>query len=540
MVKYVSFFLILLPGYVWAQQYQFTHDDTLRGTITPQRTWWDLTYYHLKIRLNVKDSSLAGSNEIWYKVLESAQEMQIDLQRAMRVTQIVQDGKTLKFRQDDDAYFVTLDKPQLPGHLEAITVYYDGKPHKARRPPWDGGFVYKQDKEGNPFIATACQGLGASSWWPCKDHPYDESDSMRISITVPKPLLDVSNGKLVEVTENADGTRTFNWFVDNPINNYGVNLNAAKYAHWSDTYQGLNGPLALNFYVLPEHLEPARKQFQQVPLMLKAFEYWFGPYPFYKDGYKLVEVPYLGMEHQGSVTYGNKFKNGYLGRDLSGTGWGMKWDFIIVHESGHEWFANNITNRDVADMWIHESFTNYSESLFTEYYYGKQAGADYVIGCRKLIRNDRPVQGIYNVNFSGSGDMYYKGGNMLHTIRQLVNNDERWHQMLLGLNKTFYHQTVTATQIETFMSTFLELDLGKIFDQYLRDIRIPTLEYTFKNGKLEYRWTNCVPGFAMPVKVKLGNSTVNLTPTTDWKRQSAKGNTSLTVDINYYVKSKAI
>jgi aminopeptidase N len=527
---------------VQAQQYEFTHDDTLRGSITPERAWWDLAWYHLTVRVQPTDSTLSGSTLIRYRVLKPGQVMQVDLQRPMRVLGVTQDGKPLSIRQDGNAWFVTLTKPQKPGQTEAITVNYAGRPRVAKRPPWDGGLVWKHDKEGNWFIATACQGLGASAWWPCKDHMYDEPDSMAISVTVPEDLTDVSNGRLRRVTTNPDHTRTFDWYVVNPINNYGVNLNIARYEHWSDTYAGAKGPLSLNYYVLPEHLDSAKTQFRQVPKMLKAFEYWFGPYPFYEDGYKLVETPYLGMEHQSSVTYGNRFRNGYLGRDLSQTGWGLLWDFIIVHESGHEWFANNITYKDVADMWIHESFTNYSECLFTEYYYGKEAGAQYVIGCRANIRNDKPIIGIYNVNHEGSGDMYYKGGNMLHTIRQLVSNDEKWRQLLRGINKTFYHQTVTTNQIEQYMIQQTGLNLKPVFDQYLRDVRLPVLEYRPVAGGMQYRWANIVPGFAMPVRVCLGETGPYraITPTAQWKTLPANDEKTLTVDANYYVLSKAV
>ncbi len=543
-MKRILFFLLvcLLPGVSRAQTTAFTHDDTLRGSITPQRAWWDLTYYHLSIQLLPADSAVRGSNVIAYTVLKPAQELQVDLQRPLRITRVEQDGKRLAFRRDGDAFFVTLTKPQRTGSAERVTVFYEGKPRVARKPPWDGGFVWARDSTKEWFIATACQGLGASAWWPCKDHMYDEPDSMHISATVPKPLTDVSNGRLLSTTDNQDGTRTFRWFVANPINNYGVNVNAARYAHWSDTYAGEKGTLALNFYALPEDEDRARRQFKQVPMMLKAFEHWFGPYPFYEDGYKLVQVPYLGMEHQSSVTYGNRFTNGYLGRDLSGTGWGLLWDFIIVHESGHEWFANNITYRDVADMWIHESFTNYSENLFVEYYWGKAAGAQYAIGCRNNVRNDSPIIGVYNVNNSGSGDMYYKGGNMLHTIRQIVNDDEKWRQLLRGLNKTFYHQTVTTAQIEQYMSREAGCDLQKIFDQYLRDIRIPVLDYTLKNGVVKFRWSNCVAGFDMPVRVCFADSAVytNIRPTTAWQTMPAKNGTSLNVDANYYVNVRQV
>jgi len=541
-MRFILLFCCLLPLFAAAQRYEFTHDDTLRGSITPQRVWWDLKYYHLSIKVQPSDSTVGGSTVIAYKVLKPNQTLQVDLQRPLKVTKIEQDGQELTYRQDGDAYFVTLKKPQKTGQREQLTVFYGGKPRRAKNPPWDGGFVWARDSTKQWFIATACQGLGASAWWPCKDHMYDEPDSMLISVTVPEPLTDVSNGMLRRVTKNGDSTQTFDWFVGNPINNYGVNVNAAQYVHWADSYAGEKGKLALNFYALPEDEAQARKQFQQVPLMLKAFEHWFGPYPFYEDGYKLVQTPYLGMEHQSSVTYGNRFKNGYLGRDLSGTGWGLLWDFIIVHESGHEWFANNITYRDVADMWIHESFTNYSENLFVEYYYGKEAGAQYVIGCRNNVRNDRPIIGIYNVNRSGSGDMYYKGGNMLHTIRQIVNDDERWRQLLRGMNKTFYHQTVTTKQIETYVSQQAGHNFQKVFDQYLRDPRIPTLEYRMENGVVEYRWANCVAGFDMPVRVCLdeANAYQNLKPTNTWRTFAAKGAISLNVDANYYVNVKRL
>lgn len=534
--------LWLMPALTVAQHYEFTHDDTLRGSITPERAWWDLTFYHLRVQVQPTDSTLHGSTLIRYRVLKAVQTMQVDLQRPLRVERIEQDGQPLRFRQDGNAYFVTLTKKQQPGHTEAVTVHYSGKPRVAKRPPWQGGLVWSRDRTGNWFIATACQGLGASAWWPCKDHMYDEPDSMAISVTVPEDLTDVSNGRLRRVTTNPDHTRTFDWYVQNPINNYGVNMNIARYDHWAEKYAGEKGTLDLNYYVLPEHLDSAKTQFQQVPKMLKAFEYWFGPYPFYEDGYKLVEVPYLGMEHQSSVTYGNHFRNGYLGRDLSRTGWGLKWDFIIVHESGHEWFANNITYKDVADMWIHESFTNYSEGLFTEYYYGKDAGAQYIIGCRALIRNDKPIIGIYNVNQEGSSDMYYKGGNLLHTIRHVVNDDEKWHQILRGLNKAFYHQTVTAEQIEQYITKQSGIDLKPVFNQYLRDVRIPVLEYRSTAGGFQYRWTNCVTGFAMPVRVCLGQSGPyqSIQPTAQWKTLPANGAAVLTVDPNYYVLCRQV
>lgn len=516
----------------------YTVDDTLRGSITPQRSWWDLSYYQLDVRVNIEKTSISGSNIIYYKVLRANQVMQIDLQAPMKIEQVLQDGKTQELKRvGRNAYFITLQKPQIPGKRESIIVQYAGVPRKARNAPWDGGFSWDEDKAGKPFVATSCQGLGASVWWPCKDHMYDEPDSMQISITVPKPLMDVSNGRLRSVTENDDSTRTYQWFVQNPINNYGVNVNIGNYSHFSDTLHGEKGILDLNYYVLPENLAKAKTQFQQVKKMLRAFEYWFGPYPFYEDGYKLVEVPYLGMEHQSSVTYGNGYRNGYLGRDLSGTGWGNKWDFIIVHESGHEWFANNITYKDMADMWVHESFTCYSECLFTEYYWGKAAGAEYMLGCRKMIENKAPMISAYNVNAEGPIDIYFKGGNLLHMIRQIVKNDDQWRDILRGLNQEFFHQTVETAQIEQYISKHAGRDLSKVFDQYLRTTQIPQLEYTLRRGKLKYRWTQCIAGFDMPIKVSVDQQPMQmLYPTTAWQTLKVAGK-RLEIDDNFYVQS---
>ncbi len=516
---------------------QFTHQDTLRGSITPERVWWDLTHYNLNVRVNPADSTIRGVNTIHYRVLTPNQVMQIDLQKPMQVEKITQNGKPLEYKRDGNVFFVKLAEKQQSGALNKVDVYYGGKPQVSKNPPWSGGLTWRRDANGKPFIANSNQGDGASMWWPCKDHMYDEPDSMKISVTVPKDLMDVSNGRLRGVDENKDGTKTFHWAVVNPINNYGVNVNIADYAHFGEKYNGEKGQLDCNYYVLKYNLDKAKEQFKQASLMLKAFEHWFGPYPFYEDGFKLVEVPYLGMEHQSSVTYGNKFQNGYLGRDLSGTGWGLKFDFIIIHEAGHEWFANNITYKDVADMWIHESFTAYSESLYLDYHFGKQAANEYIIGTRANIDNDRPIIGYYNVNNSGSGDMYPKGANMLHTLRHLLNNDEKWREILRGLNRDFYHQTVTTQQIENYLSKGFGRDLTPVFNQYLRDVRIPNLEYRVNGKNLSYRWSNVVDGFNMPVRVYLSGKETMLEPTTAWKEMKVGKKADLKVDENFYVTS---
>ena len=521
-------------------QDSLTRQDTLRGSITPERSWWDLNYYDLKVSVDPEARTISGSNTIRYKVLQPGQKMQVDLQEPLKIEAILQDGESLPFESEGNAHFVTLSKQQVPGNFEAIEVRYSGTPREALRAPWDGGFSWKEDGKGQPFAATSCQGLGASAWWPNKDHMYDEVDSMAIRVTVPKPLMDVSNGRLIEVEDHGE-TRTFHWFVSNPINNYGVNVNIADYTHFGATYQGEKGTLDLDYYVLPENLEKAREQFRQVPMMLDAFEHWFGPYPFYEDSFKLVEVPYLGMEHQSSVTYGNGYQNGYRGSDLSGSGWGMKFDFIIIHEAGHEWFANNITYRDIADMWIHEGFTAYSENLYLDYHYGTEAAAAYVIGTRARIENDRPVIGQYDVNKRGSGDMYYKGANMLHTLRQLVEDDELWRSMLRGLNETFYHKTVTTSDIEDYLSEKSGKDLSAFFDQYLRTTMVPTLEYQWVDGVLKYRYTDIVEGFDMPLQVMAAGGERWIFPEREWKTTDFGSRPEdFRVSADFYVDSREL
>ena len=514
-----------------------SRQDTLRGSITPERAWWDLTYYHLDIKVEPDKKYISGSNTVGYKVLESNKVMQIDLQKPMNITSITSKNKELKFTREGNAYFVKKKKKQKKGDVNYIKINYEGFPREAIRAPWDGGLSWKKDENDNHFIATSCQGLGASVWWPNKDHMYDEVDSMLISVNVPKNLTNVSNGRLKKITELDDDTRTFDWFVTNPINNYGVNINIGDYVNFSEVYKGEKGDLDIDNYVLSYNLEKAKEQFKQVPMMIEAFEHWFGPYPFYEDSFKMVEVPYLGMEHQSSITYGNKFQNGYLGRDLSGSGWGLKFDYIIIHEGGHEWFANNITYKDVADMWVHEGFTCYSENLYVDYFFGKDASAEYVIGTRRGISNKKPIIGQYDVNREGSGDMYSKGANLLHTIRQLTNNDELWRQTLRGLNEEFYHSTVTTKEIEEYISNSIGMDLSRIFDQYLRDYRIPVFEFEINNGILSYRWNDVIEGFDMPIEVKIDGETKLLQPTNKFQKLKIK-NLYLNVDKDYYVYSK--
>ncbi|PHQ30539.1 peptidase M1 [Leeuwenhoekiella nanhaiensis] len=519
---------------------EFSKQDILKGSITPERAWWDLNHYDLKVDINPEDEFISGSNTVTYTVLEPNEKIQIDLQEPMKLLRATQNGKELEIDKQGLAHFISLKEKQKKGEQYQLLLKFEGKPRVGARLPWDGGWTWQKDAQGKTFAANANQGIGASIWWPNKDIPYDEADSLDLYITVPKDIMGVGNGRLVD-SSSTETKSTYHWLVKNPINNYAVSADLADYAHFSDSYEGENGTLDLNFYVLKENLEKAKSHFKDVPRMLQAFEHWFGPYPFYEDGYKLVEVPYLGMEHQSNVTYGNKYENGYLGRDLSGTGWGLKFDFIIIHESGHEWFANNITNKDVADMWVHEGFTAYSENLFLDYHYGKEAAADYVIGTRNAIRNDRPIIGIYGVDYEGSGDMYYKGANVLHTVRQLIEDDEKWREILRGLNKEFYHKTVTSAQVEQYISDQSGIDLSQFWDQYLRTTQIPLLQYKTEGKTLKFRYLDIIDGFDMPVKIQVNGSESWIYPTAEWKTEEFQNPIEdVAVDRNFYLESKKV
>ncbi len=541
MKKVVFILLALISFNGFGQNQHFTHEDTLRGSVTPERIWWDLLHYDLSVSVFPETKSISGSNTIQFKTLESNKIMQIDLQAPLQIDQVIYHGKNLSYKKVGAAHFIDLESAPEIGLTDSITIQYSGSPHQAIRAPWDGGFVWKKDKDGNDFIATACQGLGASVWWPCKDHMYDEPDhGIIVRANVPAELVAVSNGRLISTEKAEKKRKVYTWKVINPINNYGVNLNVGNYVNFSEVFDGEKGPLDMSYWVLEYNLDKAKEHFKQAPMMMKAFEHWFGPYPFYEDSYKLVEVPYLGMEHQSSVTYGNHYKNGYLGMDMSYSGWGKKFDYLIIHESGHEWFANNITYKDIADMWIHESFTTYSESIFVEYYYGKEAGAEYVIGSRRGIDNKAKIIGEYNVNHEGDGDMYTKGANVIHTLRQFVPDDEKWRRILRGMNETFYHQTVTTQEIEQFLADSVGMNLDSFFDQYLRQANIPTFEYKVDNGELSYHWTDCIEAFDMPLKISINGESTLIYPTKDWQKLSRTKIEKVEVDKNFYINSKQI
>jgi aminopeptidase N len=532
---------------VTPQSKVFTRSDTLRGSITPERAWWDVLRYDITVKPAFHDKTIVGKNKITYKVLNRSglEKMQIDLQVPLHIDSILYSNTSrLSFSQEGNVWHVEVPD-QKSTSVQSIEVFYSGKPHEAINAPWDGGWTFTRDSLGRPWMTVTCQGVGASIWYPCKDHQSDEPDNgASLTMVVPDTLVAVANGRLQSQVDNQDGTTTYRWHVVNPINNYNIIPYIGKYEHFHEVYNGEKGMLDLDYWVLDYNAARAKQYMpKEVHNTLKAFEYWFGPYPFYEDGYKLVDVPHTGMEHQSAVAYGNWYQPGYRMRDASGTGWGLKWDFIIVHESGHEWFGNNITTKDLADMWVHESFTNYGETLYVDYFFGKLAANEYNEGIRKGIRNDRPIIPEYGVNSQGSGDMYPKGGNMLHTIRHSLDNDTLFRQILRGLNKTFYHQTVTSQQIENYISKVGGYDYSRVFDQYLRTTQIPMLEFYFakEGNQVFYRWANCVKGFNLPLVLKNKQASIKLLPTEQWKHIKIKSNERTLFDVvaieqMYYIR----
>ena len=510
-----SFLSFLLLVSIVSQAQEFTLSDTLRGTLSSIRSCYDVTYYDLQIDLEIESKTLTGVNHIYFTNTTDFDKIQIDLFNNMRIDNILYNGQDLKFERLHDAVFVSFPETMKQGEKGMISVHYAGTPIAAKNAPWDGGFVWKEDGNGKPFVGVACEGTGASLWWPNKDHLSDEPDSMRISCITPKDLMCVANGDLE--SQSPLGNRiAWNWKISYPINNYNVTLNVADYAHFDEVYtNSSNEELRLDYYVLNENLEKAKEQFKQVPEMMDCFEEAFGPYPFYKDGYALVETPYLGMEHQSAIAYGNKYMPGYLGR-FPGE---MNFDYIIIHETGHEWWGNSVSMNDVADMWIHESFCTYSESVFVECKYGYDMMLEYLLYQRNFINNSSPISGVYGMNHEGNGgDMYYKGAWVIHTLRNVLNNDSLFKSIIKGIVQDFAYQTVDGKEVIEYISTKTRRDFGPFFKQYLEFSDIPTLEYRWNKKTLELKWKADVSRFSMPVILnapKMGEKRVLVT-NQDW------------------------
>lgn len=491
----------------------FTEADTLRGSLRPERNF-DVLKYHLNVKVVPEEKFISGYNTITFKAEEELPVMQVDLFENMNIDSIIFKNNRLEYTRKYNAVFVDMQPIVSRNTVDSLQIFYSGNPIIAKNAPWDGGFVFTKDEEGNPWIGIAVQGTGASLWYPNKDHQSDEPEEVLIEAAVPNGLMNVSNGRFVGKEDLGNGYTRWSWKVNSPINNYNVMLNIGNYVHFNDKFKDLD----LDYYVLPYNLEEAKEQFEEVKIMMDCFYDKLGPYPFEEDGFKLIETPYLGMEHQSAVAYGNKYQKGYLGRDLSGTGIGLKWDFIIIHESGHEWYGNSITAADIADMWIHEGFTTYSEAVYIECRWGKEEALKYLEGIRQNIANTSSIIGDYGVNSEGSGDMYYKGANLLNTIRGIYDDDELWWKTLKDYTTTFRHKIIDTKTVEDFFNAATPVDLQPVFDQYLRHENIPQLQLKKENNHVYYKWNADVPNFEMPVDVLVHGEEIRLFPTTDWQK----------------------
>ncbi|MCB9203234.1 MAG: M1 family metallopeptidase [Flavobacteriales bacterium] len=540
MIKKILCLCSLFVVFTIQAQEVFTKKDSLFGSNSEYRKHWNVLKYSLTIEPDFKNKYLKGKNIIFAEVVDSELNkipIQIDLKEPMKITSITLGNQNIKYRKDDNFYFLELNKQLINQNQFELEVEFEGNPIVANNPPWDGGWVFTKDDKGNPWMSVACQGEGASIWYPLKDIQSDEPElGCELNIIVDKNLVGVGNGKLLEVQKKGN-KKIYSWKVENPINSYNIIPYIGKYVNFSETYKGEQGNLNLNYWVLESNLEKAKEHFKVVPSMLSSFEYWFGAYPFYKDDYKLVESPYLGMEHQSNIAYGNRYMNGYLGYDISDSGYGLDWDYIIIHESGHEWFGNSITTEDVADMWIQEGFTTYSEVLFVESTKGKEQANEYCRGLRRGIKNEKPIIGKYNVRNEGSSDMYSKGANIIHTIRQLYNDDAKFRKLLRDLNELYYHKIVTSKEIEDYISNDLKFDLTPFFNQYLRNTEIPYLEIKKeKDGEIYYRYANCIESFNLPLKIK--DSQTWIYPTTQWKKSEI--GQAFSIDSNFYIRTREI
>jgi len=523
-MRYTSLIFLSLIFSFSALSQEFTYSDSLRGNLSEFRSCYDVFYYDLDVTVDDHQQKIINSyNNIHIKALSNFQTIQIDLFENLKIYSIQFEHKKLEFQRIHNAVFINF--PRIINENEKISfkVLYSGIPGVAVNPPWDGGFSWEKDNNGNSWVGVSCQGLGASSWWPCKDHQSDEPDSMKITSTVRYPLQVISNGKKKSdktffSTELQSKANKSSWYVSYPINNYNVTLCIGDYKYFNDIHINNFDTLELDYYVLKYNYNKARDHFQQVNPMLECFEKYFGPYPFYKDGYTLIETPYLGMEHQSAIAYGNNYLPGYNGNKQFIAG--LDFDYIIVHETGHEWWGNSITTNDIADMWIHEGFCTYSEVLYVECIYGYDIMLKYVNNQKRSVRNDKPIIGPYNVNKKGSNDMYQKGSLMLHTLRNLIDNDSLWFSIIKGISEEFKYKIVDGIEIINYINEKVDLDLYYFFKQYLNNADIPIFEYKIqKKGRgstLLYRW-NAINDFNMNIKVNIGQKDFWLSPDSEWK-----------------------
>ena len=518
-------------------QETFTRKDSLHGGLRFERTCFDVLRYNLDIMVLPRTKKIKGNNEIVFKVVENTKKIQIDLFENMQIDSIIWNKQKLDYKREFNAVFIDFPIELNKETTQSITFYYQGNPVVARNAPWDGGFVFNKDKNGKDWIGVAVQGTGASLWYPCKDSQSDEPENgASIKVAVPNGLMNVSNGRFIGSEKLENNFTRWDWEVKNPINNYTITLNIGDYVHIHDNHKGLD----LDYYVLSYNEEKARKHFEEVKPMMDCFQSKFDDYPFKEDGYKLVETPYLGMEHQSAVAYGNKFLKGYLGNDLSRTGIGLTFDYITIHESGHEWFGNSITSKDIADMWIHEGFTQYTEIVFVECQLGYEKAMQYAKGLQKNVFNSSPIIGNYGVNNEGSGDMYPKGALLLNTLRHVINDDQKWWKLILDYSTTFRHKIIDTETVIAFFNKESGMDLTPIFNQYLRHTSIPKLEYKIENKRLLYKWTTDETNFLMPIDIKINGKSKRIYPENAWIKSDFKVKPSNKIEISidkFFIKT---
>jgi len=528
--RFLFIFSILLTNYKYLYSQHFTKKDSLRGFVSDLRSCYDVKFYNLDITIDDNSESIINSSNIIHFVANyDFSVMQIDLTNSFKIKYIEFESQKINYSREFDAIYITFPRNIEKGEKSKIQVFYEGVPKKAKNPPWDGGFSWKKDKNNKPWIAISCQGLGASQWWPCKDHQSDEPDSMRIVCTVRDSLKVISNGNLLHDTimwnNNLNSyASVYEWFVSYPINTYNVSLNIGNYINFSEKHVSNEDTLLIDYYVLNYNYNKAKNHFVQVIPMLNCFESIFGKYPFFDDGYALVETPYLGMEHQSAIAYGNNYLPGYRG-NISFTD-SLTFDYIIVHETAHEWWGNSITTNDIADMWVHEGFGTYSEALYVECIYGYESMLSYINNQKKYVKNDIPIVGPFHVNKKGSSDMYFKASLMLHTLRSIINNDNLWYKIIYDISNRFKHQIIDGKDIVDFFNSYFEKDYTVFFNQYLHNSQLPIFEYKIeRNGKnitLIYRW-EAIENFNMPIIINIGNSDLWLYPSSQWQEKDLGG-----------------
>ncbi|MEP6848023.1 MAG: M1 family metallopeptidase [Acidobacteriota bacterium] len=487
-----------------------THADLLRGSYGPFRANNDLLSYALDVRVDPDKQLITGKNMIRFKMLKDDIRIQIDLYPNMKVEKILLGSAELKYTRDEGAVFIDFPARLKSGRTYSIDFYYSGKPVITNF----GGLFFKKNKAGDPWIASSCEINGASLWWPNKDQWRDEVENMTISVAVPTGLTDISNGQLIGSKDLGDGYTRWDWKVDYPINSYGVSVNIGKYEHWPEKL----GDLAMDFYAVPEDLDKAKKQFEQARGMLQAYQHYFGEYPFKKDGYKLIQTPYVGMEHQSAIAYGNRFLNGFIGKDYTGAGISMRFDYIIIHESAHEWFGNAVSASDISDMWIHEGWATYLECLYVEYTYGHDDYLKYVNSYKKLVENKTPIITPRGTSTEPSLDQYSKGGLLIHTLRSIVNDDTKWWKLIHEFYQHFKYRNIMTEDVVAWFDQTTRMNLTPVFNQYLHHTAIPKLEVRpTANGHVAYRWIAAEPGFTMPVKIGTKDHWQIIMPTTNWQ-----------------------